>query len=420
MANEVKLPRLGQGMESGTIVKWLKSEGDEVEKGEPLYELDTDKVTQEVEADFSGVLLKIAIPEGEVPVGRTIALIGEQGEKVDLAESPEGDSASGAVRVEDVEVEEGSPGERREAEREKGRAASAKPTPTADHKPLDSAGGRVKASPLARRIARERGIDLSGLTGTGPEGRVVAEDVERASAAAPAAAPAAPPGEVEVEKLSSTRRTVARRVTEAWQVPVFQLGITADMTQGLALREQLLARQPEGAPRPTVSDVLTKFCAVALVRNRAVNAQFTGDEILRFPSAAIGLAVATERGLVVPVIPECEAKSIAEIAAARADLVGRARSGKLRQSDLEGGTFTISNLGMFGVDRFIAVLNPPQAAILAVGSIADRPLVEGGELVTRPTMELTLTCDHRAVDGAPASEFLRELKAFLEQPGLAL
>ncbi len=423
MADEVKLPRLGQGMEAGTIVKWLKSEGDAVEKGEPLYELDTDKVTQEVEADFSGVLLKIAIPEGEVPVGQTIAVIGEEGEDVSVTEghvdSPNGDSASSEARVEDVEVE-GAPGKRREAERERGRAASAQPKPSGDQQPLDSAVGRVKASPLARRIARERGIDLSGLTGTGPEGRVVAEDVERASAGAPAAAPAAPPGEVEVEKLSSTRRTIARRLTEAWQAPVFQLGITVDMTQALALREQLLARQPEGAPRPTVSDVLTKLCAVALVRNRAVNAQFTGDEIRRFPSAAIGLAVAAERGLVVPVIPSCETKSIAEIAAARADIVGRARSGKLQQSDLEGGTFTISNLGMYGVERFIAVLNPPQAAILAVGSIEDRPVVEGGELVARPTMELTLTCDHRAVDGAPASEFLRELKAFLEQPGLAL
>ncbi len=376
MANEVKLPRLGQGMEAGTIVKWLKSEGEEVEKGEPLYELDTDKVTQEVEADFSGVLLKIAVPEGEVPVGRTIAVkAAEEAAKADGDQPPA-------------------------------------PTPYA--------ATRVKASPLARRIAREREIDLSGLTGTGPEGRVVAQDVERVSAGAPAAAPAAPPGEVEVEKLSSTRRTIARRLTEAWQAPVFQLGITVDMTQALALREQLLARQPEGAPRPTVSDVLTKLCAVALVRNRAVNAQFTGDEIRRFPSAAIGLAVAAERGLVVPVIPSCETKSIAEIAAARADIVGRARSGKLQQSDLEGGTFTISNLGMYGVERFIAVLNPPQAAILAVGSIEDRPVVEGGELVARPTMELTLTCDHRAVDGAPASEFLRELKAFLEQPGLAL
>jgi pyruvate dehydrogenase E2 component (dihydrolipoyllysine-residue acetyltransferase) len=412
MADEVKLPRLGQGMESGTIVKWLKSEGDEVEKGEPLYELDTDKVTQEVEADFSGVLLKIAVEEGEVPVGETIAVIGKEGEEV-----PD------AVEVPEDEEEEGSPGAAREADRERGRAAAARDDgdqpPTAPPPDVPPTTGRLKASPLARRIARERGIDLSGLTGTGPEGRVVAEDVERARAA-PSAAAAPADVEVEVEKLSSRRRTIARRLTEAWQAPVFQLGITADMTQALALREQLLERQPEGAARPTVSDVLTKLCAVALVRHRAVNAHFVEDEIRRFPSAAIGLAVAAERGLVVPVIPACETKSIAEIAAARADLVERARSGKLQQSDLEGGTFTISNLGMYGVESFVAVLNPPQAAIVAVGSIEERPAVENGELVARPTMELTLTCDHRAVDGAPAAEFLRALKAFLEQPGLAL
>ncbi len=406
MADEVKLPRLGQGMESGTIVKWLKSEGDEVEKGEPLYELDTDKVTQEVEADFSGVLLKIAVEEGEVPVGETIAVIGKEGEEVPAA-----------AEVEQAEEEEGSPDAAREADRERGRAASAQADGDQPPPSPPSSTGRVKASPLARRIAREREIDLSGLTGTGPEGRVVAEDVERATAA-PSAAPA--PAEVEVEKLSSTRRAIARRLSDAWQAPVFQLGITADMTQALALREQLLARQPEGAVRPTVSDVLTKLCAVELVRHRAVNAHFVEEEIRRFPSAAIGLAVAAERGLVVPVIPSCETKSIAEIAAARADLVERARSGKLQQSDLEGGTFTISNLGMYGVESFVAVLNPPQAAILAVGSIEERVVVESGELAVRPTMELTLTCDHRAVDGAPAAEFLRELKAFLQQPGLAL
>jgi pyruvate dehydrogenase E2 component (dihydrolipoamide acetyltransferase) len=423
MANEVKLPRLGQGMESGTIVKWLKSEGEEVEKGEPLYELDTDKVTQEVEADFSGVLLKIAVEEGEVPVGETIAVIGKEGEEVpDAPEAPEakaeeGEEVPDAVEVAGDEEEEGSPGTAREADRKRGRAASARDDGDQASPPAPSETGRVKASPLARRIARERGIDLSGLIGTGPEGRIVAEDLERA-AAGPALAPV--PAEVEVEKLSSTRRTIARRLSEAWQAPVFQLGITADMTQALALREQLLARQAEGIARPTVSDVLTKLCAVALVRNRAVNAHFLDDEIRRFPSASIGLAVAAPRGLIVPVIPACEAKSISEIAAARADLVERARSGKLQQSDLEGGTFTISNLGMYGVESFVAVLNPPQAAILAVGSIEERVVAESGELAVRPTMELTLTCDHRAVDGAPAADFLRELKAFLQQPGLAL
>jgi len=400
-------------MEAGTIVKWLKSEGETVEKGEPLYELDTEKVTQEVEADFSGVLLKIAIEEGEVPVGQTIAVIGDQGETVEVG----GDD--GAPQS----AEKPARAPKRDAERELGRAASIEEQVTEVKAPIRE-DGRVKASPLARRIARERGIELGGLSGTGPEGRIVAEDVERAattpSTAAPAVAPAGAGAEAEVEQLSSTRRTIARRLTEAWQAPVFQLGVTADMTQTLALREQLLARQAEGSVRPTVSDILTKLCGVALVRHRELNAHFVEDELRRFPSAAVGLAVAAERGLIVPVIPSCETKSVTEIAAARADLVERARGGKLQRSDLEGGTFTISNLGMFGVERFVAVLNPPQVAILAVGSTEERPVVEDGAVVVRPTMELMLTCDHRAVDGAPAAAFLRDVKAFLEQPALAL
>src|SRR5436190_3211254 len=231
MATEIKLPRLGQGMESGTIVKWLKSEGEAVEKGEALYELDTDKVTQEVEADASGVLLKITVQEGEVPVGETIAVIGEEGEDVPSEPTPAasdgkggGAEAEAAVEVDEDAQEEGSAGSAREADRERGRAASAEPEPA---QPSSTAnGGRIKASPLARRIARERGIDLASVTGTGPEGRVVAEDVERAAAApAPAAAPAAAPapGEVESVPLSKIRRTIARRLTEAWTVPVFQL-----------------------------------------------------------------------------------------------------------------------------------------------------------------------------------------------------
>src|ERR671930_1533735 len=221
MATEIKLPRLGQGMESGTIGRWLKSEGEPVEKGEPLYELDTDKVTQEVEADASGVLLRIAVQEGEVEVGRTIAVIGEAGEKVAEPEK--------AKVAAETEQEEGSPGAAREAERERGREAAADEEAVTEIREPAAArtdGGRVKASPLARRIARERGIDLAAIAGTGPEGRVVAEDVERAAAspeplAAPAAAPAAPPGEVESIPVSSIQKTVARRMTEAWQIPVF-------------------------------------------------------------------------------------------------------------------------------------------------------------------------------------------------------
>ncbi len=412
MANEVKLPRLGQGMEAGTIVKWLKSEGDQIEKGEPLYELDTDKVTQEVEADFSGVLLKIAVSEGEVPVGRTIAVIGEQGEEVEIEEG------EAAEEVAEDEQEEGSPGEEREEERERGRRAE-QATQTREPEPAPTAArgdGRIKASPLARRIARERGIDLAALSGTGPEGRIVAEDVERADVGAPAA-PAAPT-EVERVPLTSIRKTIARRLTEAWEAPVFQIAMTADMTSSLAVRERLVELYPE--QKPTISDLLTRLTASALMRHRQLNAHFVDDEIQLHPTANVGIAVATDRGLVVPVHRSAERKTIAEIAAERADLVSRAREAKLQQADVEGGTFTISNLGMFGVERFIAVLNPPQVAILAVGAVTEQAVVEQGHVVVRPRMELTLTCDHRAVDGAVGAEFLRTVKEFVEQPALAL
>ena len=416
MASEVKLPRLGQGMEAGTIVKWLKSEGDKVEKGEPLYELDTDKVTQEVEAEASGVLLRIAVVEGEVPVGQTIAFIGEEGEQ---APEPSGNGASAALEVDDP-LEEGSPGTAREQDRERGRDAAAQIAEVRRSPAQD--GGRVKASPLARRIARERGIELSSLTGTGPEGRIVAEDVERAGVgAAPAAAPAAPaaaPGEIERRELTSIRKTIARRLTEAWQIPVFQLQVSVDMARTNELVARL--REHEEGPKATVTDVLTRVCAAALLRHREVNAQYTDDAILLFPTANIGIAVAAPQGLVVPVIHGAERLRLTEIATARSDIVSRAREGKLTRDDLENGTFTISNLGMFRVERFTAVLNPPQAAIVAIGATEERAVAVDGELVVRPTMTITGTFDHRAVDGAPAAEFLQTLKELLEEPALML
>ena len=407
MASEIKLPRLGQGMESGTIVKWLKSEGERVEKGEPLYELDTDKVTQEVEADASGVLLRIAVQEGEVPVGRTIAVIGEEGEDVPASmnggEEPPPRSAESDVQTAEAPAQE--PSREAPAEREVS---------------VQSDGGRVKASPLARRIARERGIDLSSVAGTGPEGRIVAEDVERAQVgAAPPLAPAAAPvpaGEVERRELTSVRKTIARRLTEAWQIPVFQLQTSVDMTRANALVERLR----DGGTKATVTDVLTRVCADALMQHREVNAQWTDDAILLFPTANIGIAVAAPQGLVVPVIHGAERLRLAEIAAARADVVGRAREGKLARDDLENGTFTISNLGMFQVEQFTAVLNPPQAAIVAVGATEERPVAVDGEVVVRPMLTLTATFDHRAVDGAPAANFLQTAKELLEEPGLML
>jgi len=222
-----------------------------------------------------------------------------------------------------------------------------------------------------------------------------------------------------VEQLSSVRRTIARRLTEAWQAPAFQISMSADMSRAKELHARLAELAGDGT-KPTLTDILTKASAAALMRHRAINARFTGEAIERYPSADIGLAVAIPDGLVVPVIRGCERRTIAEIAAARADLVERARGGRLKQEDLDGGTFTISNLGMFGVEQFVAVLNPPQASILAVGTVEDRPVARDGELVVRPMMTMTLTNDHRAVDGATAADFLRTLKSFLEEPGLML
>src|SRR5437763_10273000 len=302
MASEVKLPRAGQGMEAGTMRKWLNSEGDTVAKGEPLCEIDTDKVTQEVESDFEGVLLKIALPEGEAPVGQTIAWIGAQGEEV---------AAEAATPA---------PQPRREAPE----PGPAEPTQVREVLSSNGADTRIKASPLARRIARERGIDLTSLRGTGPEGRIVAEDVERGSVAAPspAAAPV-PGGEVESVPLTNIRKTIARRLTAAWQAPVFQLTVTADMTRA----GELVARARELNPdvRITVTDLLVKLCAQALMRHRDVNVQFTDDALLRFPTANVGIAVAAPQGLIVPVLRSVERQSLVEIATARGDIVGRAR-----------------------------------------------------------------------------------------------
>ncbi len=396
MANEVKLPRLGQGMEAGTVNKWLKSEGDSVSKGEPLFEVDTDKVTQEVESDFDGVLLKIVLASGEAPVGQTIAWIGEAGEEV-AAATPEPRSA------EPTETSE---------------PASPQPTlvPESEAPAPVSSNGRVKASPLARRLARERGIDIASLSGTGPEGRIVAKDVEGAQAR-PAGA-SIPAGEVERIPLTNIRKTIARRLTAAWEAPVFQLTVSADMTRA----NELVAAARELNPdvRITVTDLLAKVCAQALMRHRDVNVQYTDDVLLKFPTANVGIAVAAPQGLVVPVLRSVERLSLAEVAGVRGDAVSRARDNKLTTQDFEDGTFTISNLGMFGIEQFVAVINPPQAAILAVGATVDTPVARNGAVEIRPIMSMTLTVDHRAVDGAEGADFLRTVKLFVEDPALAL
>jgi pyruvate dehydrogenase E2 component (dihydrolipoamide acetyltransferase) len=278
----------------------------------------------------------------------------------------------------------------------------------------------VKASPLARRIARERGVDLAQVVGTGPEGRVIAEDVEKAALRPVAVRAGGVEPEFEVVELTSTRKTIARRLTEAWQAPVFQLTVSADASELVATRERMVELLREGETKPTVSDVLTRVVASALMRHRAVNANFVDGKLHRFSTANVGLAVAAPSGLVVPVIREADRKSVQQIAADRADVVSRARDGKLQLVDLEGGTFTISNLGMYGIEQFVAVLNPPQVAILAIGSIESRVVAREGEFAAVPTLTMTLTCDHRAIDGSEGAEFLRDVKAFVENPALAL
>jgi pyruvate dehydrogenase E2 component (dihydrolipoamide acetyltransferase) len=344
------------------------------------------------------VLLKIALPEGEAPVGQTIAYIGEAGEDVPApapAEPAEAGSASSSARAEPAT--------------DRGATSDSAPAE------LRESNGRMKASPLARRLARERGIDLSALSGTGPEGRIVARDVEGAQARP--AAPV-PTGEVEQIPLTNIRKTIARRLTAAWQAPVFQLTVTADMTRA----NELVAKARELNPdvRVTVTDLLAKVCAQALMRHRDVNVQYGEDVLLRFPTANVGIAVAAPQGLVVPVLRSVERLSLAEVAAVRSDAVGRARDNKLTTQDLEDGTFTISNLGMFGIEQFVAVINPPQAAILAVGATVDTPVARNGAVEIRPVMTMTLTVDHRAVDGAEGADFLRTVKQFVEDPALAL
>jgi pyruvate dehydrogenase E2 component (dihydrolipoamide acetyltransferase) len=404
VANEVKLPRLGQGMEAGTITRWLKSEGDTVAKGEPLFEIDTDKVTQEVEADYGGVLLKIELASGEAPVGQTIAWIGDAGEEIKAAAKP---AAPEPEKVSDTAAT---------------REPAPEPEPVSDTSGSSNGGqtgGRIKASPLARRIARERGIELSSLQGTGPDGRIVAEDVERGAVPEQVTTRhEVPTGEVESVPLTNIRKTIARRLTAAWQAPVFQLTVSADMTRVNELVER--ARELNPDVRVTVTDLLVKLSAQALMRHRDVNVQYSEDALLKFPTANVGIAVAAPQGLIVPVIRSVERLSLAEVAGARGEIVGRARENKLTAQDLEDGTFTISNLGMFGIEQFVAVLNPPQAAILAVGATMDTPVARGGEVVVRPMLTMTITVDHRAVDGAAGADFLRTVKQFVEEPALAL
>jgi pyruvate dehydrogenase E2 component (dihydrolipoamide acetyltransferase) len=414
------MPKMGDTMEEGTISRWYKAVGDSVKEGEEIAEIETEKAAIAIEVFENGPLTKIIVQEGEtVPVGAPIAIIGDGGdESQPVAQaSPQPSPASAP-----------------DATAQEPPAASPAPPPeTSSAAPGTSAGERVVASPLARRIAQTSGVDLHGIRGTGPNGRIVAEDVEahvqgHGSRLAPRAltppSPAAgapapvPTGDVwqAGKALSQMRKVIARRLTESkQQVPHFQATMEIDMGPAMALRGSLNARG-EGFAKIGPNDLIVKAVADALRAQPAMRVAFGGDQLLTTDRVNVGVAVALPEGLIVPVIRDADRKSLNDIAVEVRALVEKARAGKLQPDEYAGGTFSVSNLGMYGVEAFNAIINPPEPGILAIGGIFEKPVVADGKLTIGTRMNVTLSADHRVVDGAVGAEWLQELKRRLENP----
>jgi pyruvate dehydrogenase E2 component (dihydrolipoamide acetyltransferase) len=405
--SEVLMPRLSDSMEEGTIVRWLKADGDEVKRGEELVEIETDKAIMAYESDFSGLLSIVAAEGTSVPVGAVIGQVGDQeAAPTEAAAAVQAGTASSvpAVAVVATPPSAGS-----------GAAVSAAPA---------SGNGRVKASPLARRTAERLGVELAQVGGSGPHGRILKSDVIAASqsqptepAEAPAqpvtVAPAVHAGDT-VQTLSKTQALIARRMSASRRdVPEFALEVEVDMTEVIALRAEFkqIADQP-----PSINDVIVKACAVALRRHPRANGSFADGEFVLHAEVNVAVAVAAEDSLVVPVIRDADRKSIGVIAGESRALIDRVRSRTIAPAELDGGTFTVSNLGMFGIDRFEGIINTPQAAILCVGAVRDRPIADRGQVLIRPMASLTLAVDHRILYGADAAAFLAEIRTLLEAP----
>ena len=405
MATDVIMPALGVAQEKGTLLAWRKAEGQSVKKGEPLMEIETDKATVEIEAPASGILANITARAGdEVPVGQKIAVISAPGE----ARPPEQKSMPAQLRQHPRPQGEG---------RGEGRPATLTPRPPPQPAaPTAPAGGRVLTSPAARRLAQEKGIALAGLRGSGPEGSILAEDVLRAApdlAPKPQAAPAAQ----EIIPLTPMRRIVGQRMTQSKQsAPHFYISMDIDMSAVSKLRDEW----KEGGDKsiPSINDFILQACARALKDFPSINSSFTEQGILQHADINIGMAVALDEGLVVPVIRNADHLSLAELAVQSRELADKAQKKKLFPLDYEGGTFTVSNLGILGVDSFTAIINPPQCAILAVGRVAARVVADDGMFAIKSMMTATLSADHRVVDGAIAARFLREVKSLLEKPAI--
>lgn len=399
MATVVNMPKLGFDMAEGLLVKWVKSEGEPIEKGDILAEIETDKATVEVEAEAGGVVLKHLVTENSsVPIGAPISVIGEPGEEFD---------------VEAVEV-----GAEKRASEAAQLAEVAAPSPIAVADTPTNGDGRVFASPVARRLAAERGIELSGLSGSGPQGRIVKRDVEAAlPSVTPSGVPVQPVSTETVRvPLSKLRETIGRRMTAAkQQLPHFY--VTSDLDAGplMDVRRQLNSRMPDDE-KFSVNDFLVKAAAMALREFPNLNASIDGGEIVRHGHVNVGVAVALEEGLMTVVAKDVDSKPIRQLSTDIRELVGRARDGRVRPGDIEGSTFTVSNLGMFQVDHFIAIINPPEAAILAVGSVRDEAVVVDGQVVPGKRLQVTLSADHRVTDGAEAARWLQVFREYVENP----
>ncbi len=411
MAEVIRMPRMSDTMEEGVVVSWLKKEGESIKPGDVLAEIETDKATMDFESLWEGTLLHIGVPIGKaIPVDGIIAVIGKPGEN-----------------YQDLLVQSG--GSNGSATAAPAASASAATPPVATLAPeleVATSGERVKASPLAKAMAKDSGVDIHKIAGTGEAGRVVKRDVEAFLQQGPVvpaltATVASPvvPGETYTDiPLSQMRKTIARRLAESkFSAPHFYLGIEVNMDQAVQARTNILAMSNI---KISYNDLVVKACALALKHHPAVNSSWLGDRVRQNHLINIGVAVAVEEGLLVPVIRTTDAKSIQQINTEIKNLAQKAKDRKLTPEDMQGNTFTISNLGMFGIEEFTAIINPPDACILAVGGIMEKPIVKQGEIKVGQVMKLTLSCDHRVVDGATAARFLQTLKQFLEEPLMML
>jgi pyruvate dehydrogenase E2 component (dihydrolipoamide acetyltransferase) len=408
MADELVMPRLSDTMERGTIARWVKQEGDNVQAGDVVAEIETDKATMEYQSDLDGVLLRILVHDGETAdLGAPIAIVGAADETVADRVEPAADTSS-------IDTQPApSPGSEP--------AAQTPPEPTT------TSGGQLKASPIARRIADENGIDLRLLSGrgSGPDGRIVRSDVEqlltrrdrRSDLPPPSPPPITAPAGATVHAPSRMQQLIARRMTEAKQtVPHFYLSTEIDMQRALEVRRDLNQDLGDGGVHVTVTDMIVRACGLALIANPQFHRSWIGDSIVSHDDAHVGVAVALSDGLIVPIVRSANSKPLRQIAVEARDLVTRARDGQLHQPEIEGATFSVSNLGMFGITHFAAIINPPEPGILAVGATVERPVIIDGAVTARPIMTVTLSVDHRATSGADGARFVQSVKQLLEAP----